>query len=136
MCKPVLTNQPIDWSPGFHCSNRSLAFDRLYLFHLHWADLSTGLQRLTKTRHMPWAGDGFGGHQRLSDAEWLALFHGMAVLPQRLVPTLDPADPPMQDWIAKTTASGADRSSEIFNLDLSINAPELWSIPPHFRDRL
>ena len=78
MCKPVLTRRPLSWSPGFHCSEQPLAFAGLYLFHLHWADLTLGLQRLEKTRHMPWVNDEFGAHQRISKAGWIELFQGMA----------------------------------------------------------
>ena len=136
MCKPVLTRQPIAWSPGFHCSDRPLEFGALYLFHLHWADRSTGLQRLQKTRHMPWASDEFGGHQRVSDTAWLELFDNMSALPRRALPALDPHQPPLRNWLRQTIASGAGRAGEMFTIDLSVNSPELWPIPPHFRERL
>ncbi len=136
MCKPVLTSRPIAWSPGFHCSDRPLTFSALYLFHLHWADLSIGLQRLQKTRHMPWAGEEFGGHQRVADAAWLDLFHNMAALPRRDPQPLAPDQPPVADWLQRTVASGVGRAGEVFTIDLAVNAPELWQIPPHFRDRL
>ncbi len=136
MCKPVLTRQKLNWSPGFHCSDQGLAFGGLYLFHLHWADLSLGLKRLQKTRHMPWAGDSFGGHQRVGDTAWLTLFHGMANLPRQADILLDPGQPPLRDWLERTAGSVEAQAGETFIIDLGLNAGELWPIPPHFRARL
>ena len=133
MCKPVLTRQTLTWAPGFHCSERPLAFDRLYLFHLHWADLTLGLDRLRKTRHMAWAGDAFGHHQRLADRAWLDLFHGMANLPRNSVQTFDHSRAPLQEWLARTAQSVEGRAGQTLSLDLSINVAELWPIPRHFR---
>ena len=130
ICKPVLTRQPLTWAPGFHTASCQLRFDRLYLVHLHWADRDIGLQRLAKTRLMPWADDRFGAHQRLADAEWRRLFDGMAALPQAHDMDLDPARPPLQPWLARVQASAAGQ------LDLHLNSPELWPLPPRFRDRL
>ena len=136
MCKPVLTRQPLRWSPGFHSSEHPLAFAGLYLFHLHWADLALGLERLQKTRQMSWADDQFGHHQRVANAAWLALFRGMADLPRRDSIDFDPEADPLREWLQRTTASTQDRAGEMFGIDLALNAPELWSIPAHFRDRL
>ena len=136
MCKPLLTRQPISWSPGFHCSDRPLRFSQLYLFHLHWADQSLGLRRLQTTRGMPWAGDEFGRHQRVTDGAWLDLFKGMSNLPRTGEIDLDPALSPMRGWLERTVQSSRGRAGQTHSLDLGINAAELWPIPPHFRNRL
>ncbi len=136
MCKPVLTKQSLRWSPGFHCSEHTPSFGRLYLFHLHWADLSLGLSRLRKTREMPWADEKFGSHQRVTDADWTTLFQGMADLPRRSDVTLDPGETPTRDWIERTEKSGAARTGQMFTIDLGLNSAELWRIPEHFRARL
>ena len=136
MCKPVLTRRPLSWSPGFHCSEQPLAFAGLYLFHLHWADLSLGLERLRKTRQMPWANDAFGAHQRVAEGEWLQLFEGMARFPRHVIPTLETDAAPLSDWLIRTLESTKTRVGQVFSIDLGINAPELWEIPPHFRSRL
>ena len=133
MCKPVLTRQPLSWSPGFHCSEHPLTFADLYLFHLHWADLDLGLQRLQKTRTMPWSDDRFGAHQRVSEEAWRRLFFGMANLPRNTRQSLDFAKSPVQDWLERTIRSGDGRAGQSFNIDLAINATELWEIPDHFR---
>jgi hypothetical protein len=136
MCKPVLTRQPLRWGPGFHCSDQPLVFDRLYLFHLHWADRDIGLQRLAKTRIMPWADEQFGAHQRVSDAEWLSVFNGMAAFPPQDVVDFDPTIAPIHPWLQRTIDSTVGRQNEAYWLDLHLNAAELWPIPPRFRDRL
>ena len=130
MCKPVLTRAPVRWAPGFHTADAAPAFGQLYLFHLHWADREIGLQRLIKTRLMPWADPQHGAHQRLATREWQTLFDGMADLPAREDVAFDPAQQPLAGWLARVSASAATQ------LDLHINAPELWSLPARFRDRL
>ena len=136
MCKPVLTRQPLTWAPGFHSSEHPLEFSNLYLFHLHWADRSMGLERVRRTRDMAWAGDQFGSHQRMPDAAWLTLFEGMADLPRATGVVLDPERSPLKDWLERTRKSSEDRAGQTFGIDLGINAAELWAIPPHFRARL
>jgi hypothetical protein len=136
MCKPVLTRQSLAWAPGFHSSEHPIAFSNLYLFHLHWADLALGLERARKTRDMAWAGDQFGGHQRITDAAWMTLFQGMADLPRAGDVVIDPSRSPAQDWLERTRRSSEERAGQTFGIDLGINAAELWPIPPHFRARL
>ena len=136
MCKPLLTSRPITWTPGFHCSEFPLVFDKLYLFHLHWADCSLGLDRVRKTRLMPWECHQFGGHQRVTDNAWLELFHGMANLPKRSIEDFDSERPDLQRWLQRTLESSKPGEEERFTLDLAINANELWPIPSHFRARL
>jgi Glycosyl transferase family 2 len=136
MCKPVLTRRALDWAPGFHCADAPLVFDRLYLFHLHWADRAAGLARLTKTRTMPWASEAFGAHQRITDAQWAALFDGMASLPRCEPATFAPNLPPIAGWLDRTRHSMEGREGQTYTLDLAVNAAELWAIPRRFRDRL
>ncbi len=136
MCKPVLTRRRLAWAPGFHCADAPLAFDALYLFHYHWADHATGLERLAKTRIMPWASETHGAHQRISDAEWTSLFDGMSRLPRHEQVAFDPSLPPLSDWLARTRNSTLGREAQTYTLDLGINAADLWSIPLRFRARL
>ena len=136
MCKPVLTREPIVWAPGFHCSNHSLVFAPLYLFHLHWSDRAIGLQRLMKTRSMPWADGDFGAHQRLADRQWLGLFNEMASRRRVETAQFDPNSAPLRDWLQRTSDSSAGREQQTYTFDLHINSEELWSIPAHFRAKL
>ena len=136
MCKPVLTRQPLVWAPGFHCADMPLAFGRLYLFHLHWADKVIGLHRLEKTRQMPWGDLLFGAHQRIADRQWSDMFDGMAALPQRGPVSFDPADAPLSEWIERTWQSTVGREHDRYTIDLHVNAAELWEIPPRFRAKL
>ncbi len=136
MCKPVLTRRALAWSPGFHCADTPIHFEALYLFHLHWADLTAGLDRLSKTRTMPWVSENFGAHQRISDTEWTALFDGMANLPRHEAVAFEPGAPPLADWLARTQDSTAGREKQTYTLDLNVNADALWGIPSSFRERL
>jgi hypothetical protein len=136
MCKPVLTRRALAWAPGFHCADTPLAFDALYLFHIHWADRAIGLERLAKTRIMPWASEAFGAHQRITNAQWLSLFEGMASFARQEQVAFEPNRPPLSDWLAQTQRSTAGRETETYTLDLSVNAAELWAIPLRFRTKL
>ena len=136
MCKPVLTRNPTAWAPGFHGSDQGLVFGDLFLFHLHWADRELGLDRLAKTRTMPWHGAGYGAHARITDEQWSEIFDGMAGLPRAADRGLEIDSPPVQPWLARTMASAAGREHDTYGIDLHINAPELWPIPNHFRARL
>ena len=133
MCKPVLTRQSVEWSPGFHCSERPIVFANLFLLHLHWADRSLGLERLRKTRLMPWADSHSGQHQRVSEQSWLDLFDGMANLPRRPAVEFGHDREPVSAWLERTVQSSELRASETFTIDLALNAAELWEIPAHFR---
>jgi hypothetical protein len=136
MCKPVLTRKPLVWSPGFHCADTKVSFDNLYLFHLHWADETIGMQRLEKTRTMPWRTHAFGAHQRVADAQWVKTFNGMASFDRREEISFDPDKAPLAPWLQRTKASSIGRDNDPYAIDLSINAAELWAIPPAFRSRL
>jgi hypothetical protein len=136
MCKPVLTRKPLVWSPGFHCADTPMAFGGLFLFHLHWADYGIGIERLHKTRVMPWGSPNFGAHQRISDAKWTSTFNGMADFERHAPISFNPAVAPLSHWIDQTLKSTIGREHEVYSLDLQVNAGELWAIPPRFRAKL
>ncbi len=136
MCKPVLTRTRLAWAPGFHSSDQPLGFASLYLFHLHWADHDLGLQRLAKTRSMPWANVSYGAHQRVSDNEWSTMFKGMSQLPRLPSAEFDPSTPPIRTWLDRTVASSKGRGGQTYAFDLHLNAAELWPIPSCFRAKL
>jgi hypothetical protein len=136
MCKPVLTRKPLVWSPGFHSADTKISFSKLYLFHLHWADATIGIQRLEKTRTMPWRSHAFGAHQRVEDALWTQTFNGMAAFDRREEISFDPDQAPLAPWLQRTAASSIGRERDPYAIDLHINAAELWAIPPAFRTRL
>ena len=136
MCKPVLTRRPLKWAPGFHSANAALQFGDLYLFHLHWVDRLVGLQRLAKTREMSWGEGPFGGHQRISDDQWTTLFQGMAALPRVDPCAFDPNCGLVGTWLDRTRASFKPQGDKPANLDLTINATELWAVPARFLAQL
>ena len=136
MCKPVLTRRPLVWSAGFHCADAPLAFSTLYLFHLHWADHESGLDRLAKTRNMPWGDEAFGAHQRIGNSQWTAIFNGMAAFERHEDVAFDPTRAPLATWLDRTRSSTAGREHDAYTLDLHVNAAELWEIPARFRAKL
>lgn len=134
LCKPVLVRRPVRWAPGFHWADAPLTFDGLFLFHLRYYDRALGLQRLGKTRAMPWAIDGAGAHQRMGGPEWEALFDGMAALPRRDDATLDLAASPLSDWLDRVRAN-VHEAAGLTAFALDLNTPELWAIPQRFAGR-
>lgn len=136
MCKPVLSRQPLRWAPGFHCSDQPLVFGPLYLFHLHWADRAIGLQRLARTRAMPWSDGDFSAHERLEDPQWTELFDAMAAMPRVGAVDFDPAAPLVRECLRRLTDSGRGRDQQTYRFDLNVNADQLWAIPDAFRARL
>lgn len=133
MCKPVILRKPLRWAPGFHCSDAPLAFGDLFLFHLRYHDLASGLRRLGRTRAMPWASEQAGSHQRMPDSDWSGMFHAIARLPRRAGVAFSPAASPMRDWLDRIHASEG-QGEYPFRLD--IDGDELWEIPERFRRRL
>ncbi|MCQ8240800.1 glycosyltransferase family 2 protein [Rhizosaccharibacter radicis] len=137
MCKPALIRRPVRWVPGFHClalseEDRTPRFGPLFLLHLRYADLPTGLERLRRTREQPWASADAGQHQRMADANWEAMVRGMAALPRR-APDLMPDDPTVEHWCQMVLASQAGREGQTYAIDLHLSGDELWRMPERFR---
>lgn len=132
MCKPVLIRRPVAWAPGFHSADAPAAFDQLYLFHLRWYDLDTGLRRLAKTRVMPWEHADAGGHQKVSDAELVQQFTGFSSLPpdER---DLDASTDPVRSYTDAVLASQIGRENDTFRITLDIWPDSIWRVPERFR---
>ncbi len=134
MCKLVLIRRAVDWAPGFHCAaDAPVAFDQLFLFHLRWFDRKLGLDRLAKTRAMPWADPNAGAWQRVADSEFVMLFERIAGLPQRQGVPFDIGIPPLRDTIRALLESQNGREGEPYKFDLHRDVDELWEIPERFR---
>jgi hypothetical protein len=136
LCKPALIRRRVAWEPGFHCADAPVAFGDLYLFHLRWYDRDRGLSRLAKTRAMPWAIEGAGSHQRMPDADFAAMFDGIAALPRRDAVPFSPLHGPVAEWLDRLRATMAGREQETYRYDLHLTPPELWEIPSRFRAAL
>jgi hypothetical protein len=81
MNKPSLTGIPVTWGIGFHHRERPAVFGDLFLFHLRYADVERGLERLGITRSLSWASEKQGTHQRVQDHEWLGKLQRWQNLP-------------------------------------------------------
>ncbi len=133
MCKPVLIRRPVQWAPGFHNIDAPPRFDELFLFHLRYADLQSGLTRLTRTRRQAWISPQAGSHQRMADTAWRDMLLGMAALPRHLEPTLGLEDPALRRWLARVVQSAATRETELYRIDLHLSGDALWRLPERFR---
>ena len=75
-CKPLITREPVTWSPGFHHADRKCHIARnVYLFHLKAVDRDVALQRHRYIRSSQWSESnltkGTGRHQRVSDEAFI-----------------------------------------------------------------
>ncbi|WP_419728997.1 glycosyltransferase family 2 protein [Lichenicola sp.] len=133
MCKPVLIRRRAAWAPGFHCIDAPPAFRDLFLFHLRYVDLVSGLARLARTRTQPWITPEAGSHQRTPDTRWEGMLRGMAGLPKRTDVTLLADDPLLMAWQARVLDSVAERTDALYRIDLHLSGDELWRLPDRFR---
>ncbi|GAN89133.1 hypothetical protein Gbfr_003_068 [Gluconobacter frateurii M-2] len=137
MCKPVLIRTSVTWAPGFHCC-AEMAPEMgapLFLFHLRYADLPSGLNRLERTRTQPWCSNDVGQHQRLANQDWENMLRSMADLPV-VETTFDQHDQRLQNWRQAVEDSTASRIDERYRLDLHLNGTELWRLPERFVGRI
>lgn len=133
MCKPSLIRRPVSWAPGFHCIDAPPAFDRLFLFHLRYADLATGLQRLRGTRIQDWASPEAGAHQRMADADWEGMLRRMAGLPLvEAEDALRPSDERLAFWLDQVRQSAETRRHDQYKIDLHLSGDQLWRLPDRF----
>lgn len=136
MCKPALIRRAVAWAPGFHCCDAPLVLDRLWMFHLRYADLGAGLARLARSRAIEVTDETANAHQRVPDAQFAALMHGVAALPRREAVVLDPDAPPLLRWTSALKASRAAREGELYKLDFGLAGDELLEVPARFRAKL
>jgi hypothetical protein len=133
MCKPALIRRPVAWAPGFHSVNIPSVFGSpLFLFHLRYADLDSGLVRLGRTRRQAWSSEYLGQHQRMGDQNWASMLSGMAHLPQINDTSLAEGDPQLADWRDRVRASMVGREHERYTLDLHLSGDALWRLPDRF----
>jgi hypothetical protein len=132
MCKPVLIRRPVSWAPGFHSANAPAAFDQLYLFHLRWFDLDTGLHRMAKTRSMPWQHDDAGSHQRISDDQLVQQFTAFSTLPLD-ARDMDAHVEPVASFVDVVVKSQIGRERDLYGISLDIWPDTLWRVPERFR---
>ena len=132
MCKPVLIRRPVRWAPGFHNIDAPPRFDELFLFHLRYADLASGLRRLARTRAQAWVTPQAGSHQRMTDEAWTDMLRGMAALPRHTGRTLGLDDAELRSWLSQVLQSGDSRQDALYRIDLHLSGDALWQLPPRF----
>lgn len=133
MCKPAIIRTPVDWSPGFHTVKGCVPCpdDALSLFHLRYADLTDGLNRLSRSRTQPWCNDEAGLHQRMSDPEWTAMLKSMLGLPYEQVTLLED-DASSAAWRDRIHNEGKHHAGKLYPIDLSLSGDHLWLLPERF----
>jgi len=117
MCKPLVTQVPIKWVPGFHTADHPMVFDDLFLFHLHDYDLQVTVDRLAMTRDMPW-GDGPKDHyQRWPDEKYKAMLESICRFKRHTDVTLKVDDPyiaPRLEWARNFIAENPSKAGHFY----------------------
>ncbi len=75
-CKPLVTRVPLNWAPGFHCSDKPPQIDpNLYVFHNKMIDYSLAFQRQKTSRAASYSERtvemGMGAHSRYSNERFV-----------------------------------------------------------------
>jgi hypothetical protein len=68
-CKPCVSRVPMNWAPGFHCSDKPPQIDpALFMFHTKWMDYNLSMQRQKVSREAAYSDrtvkQGMGAHSR------------------------------------------------------------------------
>lgn len=75
-CKPLVTRVPLNWAPGFHCSDRRPQIDpALFNFHTKMMDYNLSLQRHRISREAAYSQrtveQGLGAHSRYGNERFV-----------------------------------------------------------------
>jgi hypothetical protein len=75
-CKPALSRVPMNWAPGFHCSDKPPHIDPdLYLFHTKWIDFNLSMTRQKVSREAAYSkrtvDQGMGAHSRYDNERFV-----------------------------------------------------------------
>ena len=134
MCKPVLIQRPVKWSPGFHSADAPIVFDGLFLFHLAYYDLQTAWRRQEKRRRTEKKDATTATHHRVGDDEVRSWVEGWSRMKTDTAVTLDGNCEATSTFAQKVTDSAVGRENAVFGVDLRLEAYTLMQIPPRFRD--
>jgi hypothetical protein len=132
MCKPLLISRPTTWTPGFHTSSNRPSFGDLFLFHLRYADLNEGRERLGVTRALlrPDRTNSPVDHQKIPDAtfeEWMRHWLSFPVAEEE-----DIFDSPViRDMLG--TFGFALSARGTYDFDYTLRSPQLFLFPAAWR---
>jgi hypothetical protein len=132
MCKPVLVRKPVTWAPGFHCTDESVVFGDLFLFHLRWFDFNMALRRLQRSRAQAWADPQAAPWQRVPDSEYDNSFNHFLKLPRDETCAFQPAEPPLRDAVDAVLLSQIGRQNDLYRIELSGPPAPVLRIPDSF----
>jgi glycosyltransferase involved in cell wall biosynthesis len=126
MCKPLITRVPLNWGRGFHSCDRASTFANVFLFHLRYFDLKTGLRRLNQTRTLARAtsrDEAAAGHQRIGDDEFSGMMRSTSGMSKLRPETFSITEEPIKSLLDKVIASEGK---------VDVRGNSLWRIPDEF----
>lgn len=133
MCKPTFIRSPARFEKGFHYSDQKPEYGDLYRFHLRYADMDAGLQRLELTRkidlpelkHVPVS------HQTISDDTFRQWVKSWVSYPASDA-EIGAGNPDFQIFAARIPGSASN--SGMFGFDYSHRGKTVCKVPERFRD--
>jgi hypothetical protein len=132
MCKPSLIRMPTKFSGGFHYSTEEPVFGDLYRFHLRYADVKKGLERLSVTRSLdrPEKRNVSVDHQKIDDQTYINWLNRWLSYPL-MNDSIDVENEDVKAFIhnlnVQVTASG------MHSFNYEFRAMRLVPVPPEFR---
>jgi hypothetical protein len=133
MCKPTFIRAPARFEKGFHCSDQKPEYGDLYRFHLRYADMEAGLQRLELTRKLENI-ESKGAtidHQKISDDTYRQWVKSWVSYPSSDA-EIGVRNPDFQIFAASLPGSAS--SSGMFGFDCSLRGNIIYRVPERFRN--
>lgn len=131
-CKPCVSRVPMNWTPGFHCSDKPPQIDpALFLFHTKWMDYSLSMQRHKVSREAAYSkrtvDQGMGAHSRYDFDRFVreGFFDPINAVTQRGIATFDFSEE------IKTINEGVNTVSAVHYIPMNIS--KMVEIPDRFR---
>lgn len=135
MCKPALTSGETAWIQGFHYSTLQPKYGDLFLFHLRYADVAQGKQRLAVTRSIerPDKKNLALDHQKISDdmfQSWIKAWLRQPTYHENIDLTNPRIKSYIDDFVYKRGSDG------LYHFDYSFRSAEIYVCPPRFAETI
>jgi Glycosyl transferase family 2 len=131
MCKPTLIRAPVSFGMGFHNATIEPVYGDLYRFHLRYADIAAGLDRLRITRQLdrPEHRNVALDHQKITDdtyQDWVRTWLNYPAAEADLGP-----DNP--DFLAfQRSALAQGKKERLWGFDYSYRGRTIYPVPAWF----
>ncbi len=133
MCKPTLLRRKVRFGVGFHNSSEPPVYGDLYRFHLRYADIGAGLDRLKITRQLerPEHKSSPMDHQKITDETYQSWVSSWLRYPRASDP-LGEENPDFQ--VFKSQSLDLAKQGRLWTFDYSYRGRRVYTVPEEFRN--